>query len=51
MTGSPGIKDDCVNAGATWVDEEVRVDGHHVTSRKPGDLPAFMRGLLGLLGR
>ena len=51
VTGSPGIKDDCVNAGATWVDEEVHVDGHHVTSRKPGDLPAFLRELLGLLGK
>ena len=51
VTGSPGIKDDCVNAGATWVDAEVHVDGHHVTSRRPGDLPAFLRGLLGLLGR
>ena len=50
VTGSPGIRDDCVNAGATWVDEEVHVDRHHVTSRKPDDLPAFTRGLLGLLG-
>ena len=49
VSGSPGIKDDCVNAGASWRDEEVVVDGHHVTSRRPGDLPAFLRGLLGLL--
>ena len=26
MTGSPGIKDDLVNAGAKWVDQEVVVD-------------------------
>ena len=49
VTGSPGIKDDCVNAGATWVDEPAHVDRHHVTSRRPGDLPDFMRALLGLL--
>ena len=49
VTGSPGIRDDCVNAGATWVDEPVHVDRHHVTSRRPSDLPDFMRGLLGLL--
>ena len=49
VTGSPGIKDDCVNAGATWKDEPVVVNGHHVTSRKPDDLPDFLAGLLGLL--
>jgi protease I len=37
------IKDDLVNAGATWVDEEVVVDGNLITSRKPDDLPAFCR--------
>ncbi|OWK46898.1 type 1 glutamine amidotransferase domain-containing protein [Fimbriiglobus ruber] len=36
------IKDDVVNAGATYVDEEVVVDGHLITSRKPDDLPAFV---------
>jgi putative intracellular protease/amidase len=44
------IKDDVVNAGATWVDEEVVVDRNLVTSRKPDDLPAFMREFLKLLG-
>jgi len=38
-----------VNAGAQWVDQEVVVDGRLVTSRKPDDLPAFMRELLKLL--
>ncbi len=40
------IKDDMVNAGAKFVDEEVAVDGNLITSRKPEDLPAFMRAIL-----
>lgn len=40
------IKDDIVNAGATYVDEEVHIDGNLITSRKPDDLPAFMREVL-----
>lgn len=46
VTGSPGIKDDLVNAGAIWVDGAVVIDGHHVTSRRPDDLPQFMQGVL-----
>jgi protease I len=45
------IKDDMVNAGATWVDEEVVVDGNLITSRKPDDLPAFCRALVGALAK
>lgn len=41
MTSYASIKTDLTNAGATWVDEEVVVDRGLVTSRKPGDLPAF----------
>lgn len=37
------IKDDVINAGATYEDAEVVVDGNLVSSRKPEDLPAFMR--------
>lgn len=37
------IKDDLVHAGATWVDQEVCVDGRLISARKPDDLPAFMR--------
>ena len=40
------IKDDMVHAGADWVDEEVVVDGNLITSRKPDDLPAFMRAII-----
>ena len=45
------IKDDVANAGAAWVDEEVVVDRNLVTSRKPDDLPAFMREYLNVLGK
>lgn len=48
VTGSPGIKDDLVNAGAVWEDAAVVVDGHHVTSRKPDDLPDFCRAIIAL---
>ena len=40
------IKDDVVNAGATYVDREVVRDGNLVTSRTPDDLPAFMRTMI-----
>ncbi|MDO8477450.1 MAG: type 1 glutamine amidotransferase domain-containing protein [Candidatus Rokubacteria bacterium] len=45
------IKDDVVNAGATWVDQEVVVDGNLITSRKPDDLPAFCREIVKALGK
>jgi protease I len=44
------IKDDLVNAGATYVDEEVVVDGNLITSRTPMDLPAFCRAIVDTLG-
>jgi protease I len=50
VTGSPGIKDDLVNAGAIWEDASVVVDRHFVSSRKPDDLPEFCRGILGVVG-
>ena len=43
------IKDDMINAGARWEDSEVVVDGNLVTSRKPEDLPAFLKAIIGLL--
>ena len=45
-TGFHSIKDDMVNAGATFVDQEVCVDGNVITSRKPDDLPAFVAALI-----
>lgn len=44
-----GIRDDVVNAGALYSDEEVVVDGNLVSSRKPDDLPAFCREIARLL--
>lgn len=46
VTGSPGIKDDLINAGAVWEDAPVVIDRHFVSSRKPDDLPDFCRGIL-----
>lgn len=43
------IKDDLVNAGGNFVDEEVAVDGHVVTSRTPADLVPFMKAILAQL--
>lgn len=40
------IRDDLVNAGAQWVDEEVVVDGNLISSRKPDDLPAFCKAII-----
>lgn len=49
MTSWASIKEDLQNAGATWVDKEVVVDGNLVTSRKPDDLPAFNEKMIELL--
>ncbi|MDA0590923.1 MAG: type 1 glutamine amidotransferase [Planctomycetota bacterium] len=49
VTGSPGIKDDLINAGAIWEDASVVVDRHFVSSRKPDDLPDFCTGMLQVL--
>lgn len=40
------IKDDMINAGADWVDQEVVVDGNLISSRTPDDLPAFCRSII-----
>jgi protease I len=40
------IKDDVINAGASYVDAEVMRDGNVITSRKPDDLPAFMQAII-----
>jgi protease I len=49
MTSTPGIKDDLENAGAVWVDEPVVIDRNMVSSRKPDDLPDFMKGIFQVL--
>ncbi|QHE52396.1 type 1 glutamine amidotransferase domain-containing protein [Pontibacillus sp. HMF3514] len=49
VTSTPGIKDDMINAGATWVHEPVVVDGHIISSRRPPDLPDYMREFIKVL--
>lgn len=46
VTSWPSLRTDIANAGGTWVDEEVHVDGNLVSSRKPGDLPAFCSAIV-----
>jgi protease I len=41
VTSWPSLQTDRENAGATWVDKELVVDGNLITSRKPDDLAAF----------
>lgn len=48
-TGSLGIKDDLVNAGATWVDEPAFREGNQVWGRVVADIPAFCRELVAAL--
>jgi protease I len=48
-TGSLGIKDDLINAGATWVDAPAFRDGNLVWGRIVADLPAFCRELMSTL--
>ena len=45
-TGSTGIKDDLVNAGAEWVDEPAFRDGNLVWGRVVEDIPDFCRELV-----
>ena len=49
VTSVSAIKDDLVNAGAEWVDEEVVRDGNLISSRTPVDLPAFCRTIIASL--
>jgi protease I len=51
VTSFFSIKDDMINAGGQWVDEEVVVDGNLITSRKPDDLPAFCREIVNALAK
>jgi len=46
LTSWPGIRDDLVNAGATWLDQETVRDGNLVTSRGPQDMAAFIPAML-----
>jgi protease I len=46
VTSWPSLRTDLRNAGAEWVDAEVVTDQGLVTSRKPGDIPAFSRKMI-----
>jgi protease I len=50
VTCVSAIKDDVINAGATYLDQEVVQDGNIITSRVPTDLPAFCRTIIAALG-
>ena len=50
VTSYPSIRTDLVNAGADWVDREVVEDDGVITSRNPGDIPAFNAALLDAIG-
>jgi protease I len=50
LTGVSAIRDDLENAGATFLDQPVVVDGHLISSRTPADLPDFCRALIAALG-
>ncbi len=45
----PGVADDLINAGATYEDKRVVTDQNLVTSRRPEDLPYFMKEFIKLL--
>ena len=49
VTSVSAIKDDLVNAGAEWLDQEVVQDGNLISSRGVDDLPAFCRAILAAL--
>lgn len=50
LTAFFSIKDDLINSGADYVDEEVVVDGNLITSRTPKDLPAFTKAIIEKIG-
>ncbi|MEK0312470.1 type 1 glutamine amidotransferase domain-containing protein [Cohnella sp. 56] len=50
LTGTASIQGEIEAAGGKFVDQEVVVDGHLITSRKPEDEPAFIRETIAKLG-
>lgn len=50
FTSWPSLRTDLKNAGASWVDKSVVMDGQFISSRKPEDIPAFSKTLIEALG-
>ncbi|MHB1057651.1 MAG: type 1 glutamine amidotransferase domain-containing protein [Rhodanobacter sp.] len=50
VTSWPSLRTDLENAGAHWQDSEVVRDGQLITSRRPGDIPAFANAIIDALG-
>jgi protease I len=46
LTSWPSLRTDILNAGGSWIDQEVVQDGQLTTSRKPEDIPAFIDQML-----
>jgi protease I len=51
VTSWPSLKTDLKNAGATWIDKEVVIDGPFITSRNPDDIPAFSKAIIELVSK
>jgi protease I len=51
VTSTPAIKDDMKNAGAHWSDEPVVIDQNLVSSRRPVDLPIYMKTYIDLIDK
>lgn len=49
LTSYPTLKDDIQNAGGVWINQEVVIDGHMITSRNPDDIPAFSQAIIDAL--
>lgn len=49
VTSTPGIRDDMENAGASWFDEAVVVDGNLISARRPPDLPPYAKAFVDAL--
>jgi len=49
VTSTIGIKDDMTNAGATWLNQALVVDGNLISSRTPADLAVFAKALVDAL--
>lgn len=51
LTSYSSIKQDLINAGANWIDQEAVRDGKLLTSRNPDDIPAFNQSMIELFSK